>query len=176
MRKVTIGLALLFACAVAFSAPHYEFKLTLKQGEPIVWGTFAGKDADSDGFLTEKELTLFSEHTSISLFAASRGDWAEDFEKADFPKITHSLADLKAISFSEQEWKKKKTASLEYKTNTRADVEAKELFFWRSVELSESGKKVAIYDGVSNGKEGLEVNMTEKGAKDGLALTVRFVP
>jgi hypothetical protein len=167
-----LSFAALFGCSGA--APRYEFSFTEASGEKVAWGSFEGSDKNKDGAIEKSELTAFKEEVSVYSYPNSRNDWAEGFESGDFPKIVHDLADLKEFSYRAADAKSKKAATLEFKTNSSKDHEAKGFFFWRGLESAEGGGNLTFFDGVSDGSKGLEVNMTDRGESDSLKLTVTY--
>jgi hypothetical protein len=167
-----LGFAALFGCSGA--APRYEFSFAEAAGEKVAWGSFEGSDSNKDGIIEKSELTAFKEEVSVYSYPNSRNDWVDGFKPADFPKIVHDLADLKEFSFRAADAKSKKAASLEFKTNSSKDHEAKGFFFWRGLESVDGGGKLTFFDGVGDGSKGLELNMTDRGGSDPLKLTVTY--
>jgi hypothetical protein len=159
---------------LAPAAPRYEFAFAVASGERVAWGSFEGTDTNKDGTIDKSELTAFKEEVSIYTYPKSKNDWKDGFRPADFPKIVNGLADIRTFSFRAADPKAKTPAFLEFKTRSAKNSEAKGFFFWRSLESAGGGEKLTFFDGVSDGKQGLELNMTERGKGDGLKLSMTY--
>ncbi|QGZ89546.1 hypothetical protein [Microcystis aeruginosa] len=138
----------------------YSFTLHSKSGKTLVSGRFTGRDANRDGWIDLKELTSFSEtrpliFSGTCLSGRLGTGWRSSFDLNKLPVIVHSLKDLKHFRFAQRQ--RQGNTFFEYETTTEKPVVVQGLHFWMSTELKEGGKKGAIFSGVGNGSEGIEL-------------------
>ena len=142
----------------------YQFTIVNKNNEAIVEGSFKGDDSNGDGWIDKTELTNFSEQVYQTCLSGKiqRKGWQEFVEEKEYPKILHTLQDVKKFRFGVDEWSKG-VIILQFETDTDKleGFAVRGYLFWRKTELKENGTQVVFLNGVSDGKEGLVFCMSE---------------
>ena len=144
----------------------FQFKIVDKDNETIIEGRFKGFDSNGDGWIDNTELISFSEKVYQTCLSGKikRKGWKEFVEEKEYPKIFHTLQDVKQFRFGVRKWNRGKGVTiLEFKTDTNKleNFAVRGYLFWRKTELKENGRQADFFNGVSDGKEGLVLCMSE---------------
>ncbi len=160
----TAILNILVDSSVEGAEKAYQFTIVNKDNKAIIKGSFKGNDSNGDGWIDKTELTKFSEKVYQTCLSGKiqREGWQEFVEEKEYPKILHTLKDVKKFRFGANKWSKGVTI-LEFETHTNklGKFAVRGYLFWRETELKGSGTQVLFLNGVSDGKEGLVLCMSE---------------
>jgi len=160
----TVVFIFLAISSIEAAEKTYKFTIINENNETKIEGSFKGGDSNGDGWIDKTELTNFSEIVNQTCLRGKiqRKGWKEFVEEEDYPKILHTLQDVKKFRFRVHK-RKKGDVILEFKTNTdnMKKFAVRDYLFWRQTELKENGTQVVFLNGVSDGKEGIVFCMSE---------------
>lgn len=159
-----VTLNLLVILPVESAEKAFKFTIINANNEVAIKGSFECDDSNGDGWIDETELKSLSEKVFQTCLSGKiqRKGWQKFVEEKEYPKIIHTLQDVKKFRFGIHEWSKGKTI-LEFETDTDKyeRFSLRGYLFWRKTELKENGSQVVFLNGVSDGKEGVVFCMSE---------------